>query len=400
MFLKYRPHTIANVEGGNNREAILNRLESLAKELKAGDRLLVYLTGHGGKGKVPADGQFWAWNRERITTREFTSVLDKFDPKVSVMVVMVHCYAGAYADILFKQGDRDKGLAPHRRVGFFATVDTRPAAGCTPDTKVSDYHEYSTAFWAAMSGKDRLGETVLAQDLDSDGRIAPTEAHAHALIHSPTIDISMKTSDRFLRAFSRLDTNNSRLFLHDRDFSRLLAVAALPERHVLELLSKELKLGGENRIADAMGQAERIEIDRKGKQEEIRKLQGRIHPLREKISKSLQARWPFLSSGWHPETQRMLRENGRELVRAVKGHSDYAEWSSLRQKIAELKQADLAKEREWAMHQRLVATAESVALAKNLELKGDAEIRKRYAELVALEQSFFNSPPATVVSQK
>ena len=64
--------------------------------------------------------------------KDFATMLDRIDESVPVVVVMVQCYSGGFADIAFEGGDRKKGATDRNRCGFFATVHTRPAAGCTP----------------------------------------------------------------------------------------------------------------------------------------------------------------------------------------------------------------------------------------------------------------------------
>src|SRR5207247_1966972 len=90
------------------------------------------------------------------------------------------------------------------RCGFFATTHDRMAAGCTADVMEESYQDYSTYFFAALDGKTRTGERVTGCDYDGDGVVSWEEAHAYALLTSDTVDISMMTSDNFLRMYSKL----------------------------------------------------------------------------------------------------------------------------------------------------------------------------------------------------
>ena len=47
-----------------------------------------------------------------------------------------------------------------RKSWLSLTVHDRPAAGCTPDINEANYAEYSSYFIAALSGIDRLGQTI------------------------------------------------------------------------------------------------------------------------------------------------------------------------------------------------------------------------------------------------
>ena len=134
----------------------------------------------------------------------FNRWLDRLDPQVEVVLVMVQCYAGGFANAIFHRHDPDLGLAPHRRCGFFAQVHDRGAAGCTPEANEADYQEYSTFFWAALAGQTRLGDKIDPPDYDESGQVSLAEAHAYAVIESDTIDIPTTTSEAVLRNFSRL----------------------------------------------------------------------------------------------------------------------------------------------------------------------------------------------------
>ncbi len=161
MDLFYRSHALENATGPSDPQILRRRLRDLARELKPGDRLFLYATAHGGpakksddKAKVAdkdngtakdrhSDPQVFntslsCWNTTSITASEFADWLDSLDPEVSVMLVMVQCYSGGFAQTIFNGADADRGLAPHARFGFFAQVHDRPAAGCTPDIDQAD----------------------------------------------------------------------------------------------------------------------------------------------------------------------------------------------------------------------------------------------------------------------
>src|SRR5690606_2547175 len=108
-----------------------------------------------------------------------------------------------------------------------------------------------------------------------DGAVTALEAHAQTILTAPTIDISLRTSDWFLRTHAPQDRRDGRLLQFDRDYSRLLAVAQFAEKEILSQLSVQLSLGGENRIAEAGRQLEQVEYEQLGNQEEITRLETR-----------------------------------------------------------------------------------------------------------------------------
>src|SRR4051812_44711545 len=205
LYDRYRPHEIPDVTGPATRKALANWFATTGARLADGDRLFIYFTGHGGPGgrQTPRNTTMDLWLDGGMNVRELVALLDRLSPKVSVVLVMVQCHSGGFGDVIFKGADVGPVLAEPTRVGFFATWPDRLAAGCTPDTREENYQDYSTSFFAALSGHARTGEAIAKPDYDGDGRTSLAEAHAYVLLHSDTVDIPMTTSDVLLRQFSK-----------------------------------------------------------------------------------------------------------------------------------------------------------------------------------------------------
>ncbi len=159
--LVYRNNEVPNLTGAADLNQVKQHFADLAGQVKAGDRVIIYVAGHGGKarrnGRGRRDNQsksnpynttFYFWNSEQVTASEFSGWLDKFPPGAQVVLVMVQCYAGGFAHTIFEHADASAGLSDHARCGFFAQLHDRTAAGCTPDANEADFEEYSGCFWA------------------------------------------------------------------------------------------------------------------------------------------------------------------------------------------------------------------------------------------------------------
>jgi hypothetical protein len=129
---QFRSHAVPGIRGASSRQNLDRWFDDVAPQLHAGDRLVIYLTGHGGKGSHADNPHFFMWNHEQVPVKDFVARLDKIDPEVRVVLVMVQCYSGGFANCIFNEGDPKKGVSRANRCGFYATVQTRPAAGCTP----------------------------------------------------------------------------------------------------------------------------------------------------------------------------------------------------------------------------------------------------------------------------
>src|SRR5207248_117850 len=118
---QYRAHAIPHLWGPSGRRGINRWFDIIGTTLGENDRLFIYFTGHGGRGEGdPPSGQTLAmWQEPGMSVKEFDALLGKLPPKVSVVLVMVQCFGGAFADVIFYGAEPNKGLSPRSRCGFF-----------------------------------------------------------------------------------------------------------------------------------------------------------------------------------------------------------------------------------------------------------------------------------------
>ncbi len=420
MDLLYRSHRLGNLAGPSDPQLLRRRLRDLAEDLQPGDRLFLYATAHGGPAKKPTekdkptekekvaekdrapDAQtyntsLYCWNTTNITASELADWLDQLDPEVSVMLVMVQCYAGGFANTIFNGADADQGLAPHARFGFFAQVHDRPAAGCTPDIEEADYQEYSSFFWAALAGHTRSGTPITSADFDSDGSVSFAEAHAYAILASDTIDVPVRTTDILLRTFSergsddadkkpRRDGTNAELLKLAGPLGPLLNRARPEERAILVGLSKRLAL------EDPTIELLRTTLEQQGK--EIKEAADRLARAKRTTRRAkthaqqdLYDTWPELRLPYAPLAAELVSTQSDEFVRRVENLSSYAALRAALDRESVLDKEHLDLERQRAKVERLLRTAENVVLAANLPDVASPEIVARYEKLRSLEES-------------
>lgn len=406
---RYRSHEIPDVRGATSRDNVTKWFDGVGSKLQPGDRLFVYVTAHGGRStdkKQPQNTKLYLWNRQNLQLSEWVASLDKLPEEVAVVTVMVQCYCGGFANIVFNEGDAKKGYSKANRCGFFATTHDRPAAGCTPDINEENYHEYSTYFWEAIRGETRTGQPVERPDFDEDGDVSFAEAHAHALLTSSSVDISIKTSDAFLRAHSKtkVDKQVSKkdgktktpeaeealdLLTPDEPFERLVELASPPDRAVLEGLSLALGLTKPERAKEAKAAASQLLKEKKELDAKYKKKSGEYTTAANNIRQRLTKRWPELYNRWHPAVTTLLAEESEELIKAVESHADFARLDKLRKAQKDLAEQKLNLDRRWAKCQRLTRTLENVALAANLAKVAPTDAHERYQQLVAAESGSF-----------
>lgn len=371
--------------GPCRRDDVMRALTSLSRSLQPRDRLLIYMTGHGGKGKPVENGHFFPWESNPVSVRDFTAKLDQFDPKVQVFLVMVQCYSGSFANVIYQGGDPSRGLAKHERAGFFAATDSLPAAGCTPEIKLDAYEDFSTYFWAALAGQDRLGKPAPSADYNRDGRISGSEAFFYSIVETTTIDMPVSTSDSFLRRHAPKASSPSSIDA-DHEYSKLLKAAAPLERLALENITKRLNLTGEDRIAKAKERMNGPRVLQPG--DNPGQLSSKDRTLRRSLSQSLTSRWPFLKSGWHPQTAEAVAKDDPLIWDALKSHPSYEEWVRNRDALDRSRLRLASFEKRERKLERLIRLAETIVLADNLEKSGSDALKKRYQALRRLEDSF------------
>jgi hypothetical protein len=225
------------LSGPAREKSVEDALVGLRSSAPAYAPVLLYFTGHGSPPRNGNfdDNRFDLWGGDALSVREAAPLVAPLAKKRPVVLVMVQCYAGAFGNLLFNNGDpKGELLAGADLCGFFATVKERPAAGCTPEVNEAEYRDFTSSFFAALSGRDRLGRPVplAAADYDTNGRVGMDEAFAYAQINEPSIDIPVATSDIFLRRFVEMD---DRVVLAT-PFRQIREAATPAQRAVLDAL--------------------------------------------------------------------------------------------------------------------------------------------------------------------
>ncbi|NNE90542.1 MAG: hypothetical protein HKN23_02750, partial [Verrucomicrobiales bacterium] len=269
--LQYRKHTLGEVDGITSPANLNQWFDDHKDSLAPGDRVILYVTAHGGKSsdkKKPENTRIHLWNRQTIDVRSLQANVKKLADDVEIVMVMAQCFSGGFAHALFNETDPKAGTFDHPVCGFFATVSARESAGCTPDINEENYDEFTSHFWAAIRGETRMGKPVTDCDLDGNGRISFDEAYAYTILTSKNIDIPMKTSGAFLRARSRYQKGKAgekaeaKLLAQHHSYAETLALAEPVERAILEGLSEQFGLSGDARYAAVEKAAAEIEKKR------------------------------------------------------------------------------------------------------------------------------------------
>ncbi len=247
----YKKPEISKIDGPSNLETVKSELSMIATDaaMKPGAPVLLYFTGHGSPNAASSfnNNSYDLWNHKELTVRDFASSLKAFPTRTPITVVMVECFSGAFGNLLFEDGVANGEIADLNLCGFFASVAQRPAAGCTPELKEANYRDFSSYFFAALSGVDRLGNKVTGADYNRDGKIGMNEAFAYTLLHDDSIDTPVCTSDVLLRKYVKIPDKD----VMATEYAQVMQWASVSQLAALTGLSTALSLDGEGRVATA-----------------------------------------------------------------------------------------------------------------------------------------------------
>lgn len=252
---KLRKPDIRVIDGPSSKTAIKGEFDRIATSGKG--PVLLYFTGHGNQDESNLDNNaydLWTGNQRAtrseatFSVKDFATEMKRIPKERPVTVVMVQCFSGAFANLLFEDGDPTKPMVDRPFCGFFAATRERTAAGCTPEINEAEYHDFTSYFFAALSGKDRTGRTIAATDYDKNGVIGMTEAYYYAMINEPSVDVPVATSDLFLRTFANMRDDE----IVKIPFAKIREMASPAQRDALDLLSKALDANEDDRLLTAL----------------------------------------------------------------------------------------------------------------------------------------------------
>ena len=372
---------LTRVDGPSTKIAVNGALAAFVKP-GAGERGLLYFTGHGSAGqttnwlgKTAPDYEnttYALWGDGDYSTRELARAVKSWPAKNPLVVVMVQCHSGGFANVLFEGGDPKKPFVDRDIAGFFASTGERAAAGCTNEVNERDYQDFTTHFFAALSGLSRDGRRTTGADYDRNGAVSMSEAFAWANVHDLSIDVPVSTSDAYLRAVTPRQNEE----WPKTPYSQVLANAQPWQKAMLNELSQILGLKGETRIADAMKayaalqNRDEREPDLSGVDEAA--LGARV----ERLQAQLKRRFPGLKSAKNSSSYRVAKRQAIAYLMARP-----AEVAALDAALDAYERAYGAADVREAMLERFVRGANTVLLQSQLRDKGTPQQRAIFTKL-------------------
>ncbi len=368
----YRNHRLGKVAGGTEAGVLTSALTREFKALGPGDRALIVFNGHGTHdSRDPSRNTISLWNSTWMTVEDVDSLFSHLHPEVSVRFVFTQCYAGAFGQL---------ARAGSNRCGFLAEAEDRPAEGCSASVDLGDYQDYSTYFLAALAGKDRQGNRLVADpDRDGDGAVTLREAHLYTLLASGSSDLPRSTSEVYLEQWLPWYLRWAKWLSTDAAtneyavlFQELAATADLEAR---EDLASELQTRGH-----------RLGVERSRLERAQGRLSREIPVLRDAMEREVLERWP---EAGHVHTANYRRFLERDLSAAqhhIVTHEHYGKLAAKQNKYWELERTLIENQRAITRLERIQRLAHLARVRALFEDFATTEQKRRYQQLLTCEE--------------
>jgi len=157
----------ADVDYPANKQALINVLFNLSRQLGSDDHLFLYIIDHGGSEDDNEDSYIWLWDDEKLNDYTLASLLNLFRVN-TINILMGQCYSGGFVSDLTREG----------RIIATACSGSEQSWACHD----RPYDEFVYHWTCAINGADETGKPVDA-DANKDGNVSMQEAFRYAQSH-------------------------------------------------------------------------------------------------------------------------------------------------------------------------------------------------------------------------
>jgi hypothetical protein len=375
--LRYREHEVALAEGGTAADSLIPRLGRQLASLEPGEQGMIVYNGHGSWEADRSSNALRLWGESRLDVRTFERLLSEVDPEVPIRFVFTQCFSGAFSRSVHPDAVPSMELAAGQRCGFFAESEDRLSEGCSASIEIGDYRDYTTYFFAALSGETRLGEPVESRDWDGDGRITPFDAHLHTIVEGRNADLPRSTSEDFLERWQPwylrwVETDELPDNVYGRAAAAIARAAELPEDG--RALGAEL----DRRYAE-------LAREIAGAEAEQGQLAADASAAQRRIQEAVGQRWPHLLHPFTAGFDRTIRGDLPAITTFILEHPEYGELVGMEERDDRLTLELIELERDLSHLERLRRTRMLARALAQIERHGSDGDREVYARLRSCE---------------
>jgi hypothetical protein len=268
---QFKVPEIPNLQGASTFNQVQTWLQQASSQQQP---IFFYFTGHGSLNEEnPNNNAMILWKEDLLSVQQFAGMLDSLPVQTMFVTMMAQCYSGSFANLIYRGGNSAQSIALQTRCGFFATIKTLPSVGCTPEVNEADYRDYSSSFFAGLTGRSRTGETVSSADYDRDGRVSYTEAHAFAKVDLQTTDRPISTLEAWLQEQASAEVIQQILETPIQEWE---AIARPDQRYVLRSLSEKFDFNRRKSFSENAAVLSILDVDSEIKQAILERLRMQL----------------------------------------------------------------------------------------------------------------------------
>ena len=374
---RYRENKVANLSGSTRRPDLEPALGNIINRTADSDLLLVY-NGHGSQSSsTPDHVTMELWDNTRLSANELHSMLEP--RSAPFRFVFAQCYSGGFHRLAYDNPTNGLALSDAPRCGFTAESAYRLAEGCSASIETDDYRDYTTFFFAALSGFERDGEIIGRDpDINSDGQTTLREAHLFTVQEAYSTDLSRSTSEDYLMRWQPwylrwLPVHKN---LPNNQFAKMYR--ELAARYGIALDSSAVK-----QIRQKLAQSH-AEYDDTMAQSES--LNYQIHELQFELQRGLSEQWPAILGPYTGAFQKLAASGQLNGIAAdLAQTSEYQQLVDLQHQKAVLDETLLDRERMATQFQKLIHLRHLATVEQQLFEYGSAQEQDGYRSLVSCE---------------
>ncbi|MGQ7847731.1 hypothetical protein ACUNV4_24775 [Granulosicoccus sp. 3-233] len=376
---RYRENEVAEVLGSTRRNELEPRLRQIFERGEDEELLLVY-NGHGSQSyTTPDEVTLNLWDDTTLSASELHELLEP--QRSAFRFVFTQCYSGGFHRLAYADSAQGSELSETPRCGFTAESAYRLAEGCSASIDTDDYRDYTTFFFAALSGRERGGD-IIGRDPDrnKDGTTTLREAHLYTLEEAYSTDLSRSTSEDYLDQWQPwylrwLPTSAS---LPDNEYAALFR--NLATRHDVALNDDT-----RNNLRQALADADQALDSLAG---ERLSLEQQMQQLQYQLQYRLVGQWPELMGPYTAAYQKMAADGLlREIAEQTERLPEYRQLQQLQDRYASLDLDMLDRERQATQYQKMIRLRRLAQLKQQLAEHGSVQEQADYQALLSCEEA-------------
>ncbi len=376
----FRSNQLKHIDGSATAASLDRQFSSMLEGLQNGDGLWFIYNGHGGmESSDPSENTLRLWNDSTLDARRFAAIAKTRPAGTVLRSFMPQCFSGGFArSIALDPAAPDANHIDRLQCGFYSVPHHLESEGCTINVDSGEYRDYSTYFFAALTGMDRNGNAV---DIASPDGKNPTllDAHRWAYINGDSTDIPFSSSEYFLELWQPWYARWQTVTTVSDDNPYIRSAQAIAEKTGIANTSiNQMASLASEKIDSISEQVANISNKQQG-------IANREHALRKKLSTAFMQHFPEAAlphaGGW----AQLLQEKANEMLQWITSHPDYPQLEKLQQDIATLDEELLETRRELTKFIRLQRMLKLATLREIFFRSASASARDSYEALLACE---------------